>query len=279
MSSDPNLPLRGRIPAFRDIAECDDGRLRPVVTLGLAATDAALNGGLLLASLHEVYAATQADAPAATGFALALACRVKGGQPLVWVRQDYSDLEAGFPNPWGLVEFGLDPSAVIRVCAQDARDALQAGLDATRLAAKGVALIELWGAARSLDLTASRRLALAAKSSGVTVLLVQSAATPQPSAAETRWRVSAALSRALPANAPGNPAFTVSLLRHRSGAAGQEWHVEWNRDAGRFEDGAFARASTQQTGNVPLLSGGMAPVSAGRAGAAGKKGDRLREAG
>ena len=278
MSTDQTLPSRGGRPAFRNIVERDT-RERSVVTLGVATTDAALNGGLLLAALHEVYAATQADAPAATGFALALACRVKGTQPLVWVRQDYSDLEAGFPNPWGLVEFGLDPSAVIRVRAQDARDALQAGLDATRLAARGVALIELWGAARALDLTASRRLALAARSSGVTVLLVQSAAAPQPSAAETRWRVSAALSRALPANAPGNPAFTVSLLRHRSGAAGQEWHVEWNRDAGRFEDGTLARASTHHTGSIPLLSRGVAPVSSSRAGEAGQNGGLLREAG
>ena len=41
-----------------------------------------------------------------------------------------------------------------------------------------------------------------------------------PSAAETRWSVSAAASREREANAPGAPAFDLELLRWRAGPAG-----------------------------------------------------------
>jgi protein ImuA len=223
------------------------------------------------AALHEVYAACEADASVATGFALALARQIRRERPLIWVRQDLLDAEAGFPNPPGLVEFGLDPAGIVRVRARDAQAALQAGLEAARCPSAGVAFIELWGETRALDLTASRRLALAAKTSGVVVLLARSAATPQPSAAETRWRVGAAPSRALPANAPGHPTFAIRLLRDRGGVAGREWRVEWNRDAGCFEDRTDVQAASRQPGGGAPLSRGMVPVSLDRPGAQGQR--------
>eukprot|EP01035_Chromulina_nebulosa_P064639 gene64639-88434_t len=58
------------------------------------------------------------------------------------------------------------------------------------------------------------------------MLLLRVAASPAASAAATRWLVQAAPSRPLAANAPGPPAFTVTLLRHRGGAAGNTWHLE-----------------------------------------------------
>ncbi len=93
-----------------------------------------------------------------------------------------------------------------------------------------------------LDLTASRRLLLAAKQSGVSLLLLRVDAMPMASAAETRWQVTAAPSRALAANAPGAPCFDVKLLRCRSRPAGQSWRLEWDRDRKLFRDAALPDA-------------------------------------
>jgi protein ImuA len=111
-----------------------------------------------------------------------------------------------------------------------------------------------------LDLTASRRLSLAAEKSGVPLLLLRMNAEPVPSAAETRWRVAAAPSHALPGNAPGMPCFDVELLRCRSRPAGQSWRLEWDRDRKLFRDAALPgavvpvplRQQVAETGAEPL---------------------------
>lgn len=205
------------------------------IGLGCPEIDARLGGGLIRAAAHEVFAERGADAVAATGFSLALACRALEGRPLIWVRQERLILEAGAPYPPGLAEIGLDPATVVFLRVRDAKEALQAGVEAGRCAAIGATLMEIWGEPKALDLTASRKLVLAATSSGAPTLIVRAAATPAPSAATTRWRVRALASRAFEANAPGLPAFDISLLRQRGGEAGHDWRVEWNRDRACFE--------------------------------------------
>jgi protein ImuA len=111
-------------------------------------------------------------------------------------------------------------------------------------------LIEPWGNPKALDLAASRRLALAAARSNLPLFMVRAGATPEPSAAMTRWRVRSALSVELEANAPGHPAFGINLLRLRGGASGQTWIVEWDRDLRAFKD-------------LPKVSGGMVPLPVG----------------
>ncbi len=275
MSNEPSRPLRaGRAPSAETSAR--DRAARALASLGQRAAtvhagarsgpaerapgEAFADFAPRRAALHEFYAATEADAAATTGFALAVALAIDRAHPLVWVRRDFQDAEAGLPYPPGLAAFGLDPAAIIRVRARDTRAALQAGLEAARHPSGGVAFIELWGAAPEFDLTASRRLALAAKASGVTVLLARGGASPQPSAAETRWRVRAAPSRALAANTPGHPAFVALLLRHRGGLEGREWSLEWNRDAGRLEAG---RLEAGRVGDGALPDGGRAAPGGG----------------
>lgn len=226
------------------------GQERPpqdaAVLPGPAAPDAAPGAGLARGVLHEVLGPCAADAGAASGFGLALAGQAAAGRPLLWARHDRLDAETGRPYPPGLAALGADPAGLILVRARDAEGALQAGLEGARCAALGAVLIELLGAPRALDRAASRRLALAAGRSGVPVLLLRHAAAPEPNAAVTRWQVRAAPSRPLPANAPGHPALAVTLLRHRGGAGPQDWLVEWNRDARRFD---------------PILPAGGAAVS------------------
>ena len=74
----------------------------------------------------------------------------------------------------------------------DAKALLEGAADAARCPGLGALIVECWGKCPALDLTASRRLALAAEQSGVTLLLLRLEAEPVPSAADTRWAVSAA---------------------------------------------------------------------------------------
>ena len=200
------------------------------VTLDDGGMDAALGGGLKQGTLHEIYGATAGDAAAATGFALGLAARAAAGRPLVWVRQDMVGVEAGAVYAPGLADLGIAPDSVVLVRGRDTEEVLKAGEDAARCRGLGAVLLSPWGDACQLGLTASRRLMLAAAESGVTVLMLRLAATPSPSAAETRWRIASAPSRRFDADAPGFPAFEATLLRQRGGAAGQSWCVEWMRD-------------------------------------------------
>ncbi len=208
------------------------------------------------AALHEFYAAAAADAPAQTCLALAMADR---GRAALWVRQAFLDREFGAPNPLGLVELGIDPGRITLVSAADAPAALQAGLEGARCGALGVVVVELWGEPAVLDLTASRRLALAARASGVRVLMLRAAARPRPSAAETRWEVRAAPSRALPANAPGSPTFDITLLRSRIGLEGRRYRLEWDRDARTLV--AFSPAAGPPAAGTSADPAGGSPLS------------------
>lgn len=203
---------------------------------GAARLDLALGGGLAQGALHEIYAQASLDATAAAGFALALALRAAEGRPILWARQDYAEVEAGGLYGPGLAELGLDPSRLILVQTRDALGVMRAGAEAARCPALGAVVMEPWGEPKALDLTASRRLALAADQSGVTLLMIRAAAAPRPSAAATRWSVRPRLSRPLEADAPGLPAFTLTLLRHRAGLSQQTFDVEWDRDRCAFAD-------------------------------------------
>ncbi|WP_426169890.1 ImuA family protein [Sandarakinorhabdus sp. DWP1-3-1] len=199
---------------------------------GCADVDARLGGGLAPAALHEVFAAREGDEPAAAGFALLLALRSARPGPVIWLREDKARIN-GRPYGLGLADLGLDPARLLLVQAPDTLAVLRAGADAVACAAVATVIIEPWGKATALDLTATRRLALGAARSGVTTLLLRTG-DPPPSAASSRWQVATALSSALPANTPGMPAFDVTLLRHRGGIAGFSTRLEWDRDRRAF---------------------------------------------
>jgi protein ImuA len=208
---------------------------RALLTLGVEATDARLGGGLARGALHEFYAAAAEDSSAAAAFALALAMRgMLRGKPVVWVREKQCTARAGHLYAAGFVELGFDPGDLVLVDAPDTRAVLRAGADIVKCGDVGAVVIEPWGKAPLLDLTASRRLSMAAAMSGVLTLMLRADAEPMPSAAQTRWQVASAPSSSLAANAPGNPAFDITLLRHRGGIAGFETRLEWNRDAKSF---------------------------------------------
>src|SRR5882672_5549977 len=221
--------LRGSIERIEAHA---DGMAPGRVALGHAEADATLQGGLALAAVHEVFAEGRQSA-AATGFIAGLAGlagRAGARRPLVWVRQDFTEIESGALSMSGLAELGLDPRLLVTVRAADVDAALRTAADALACDAVGVVVLEVWGQARQLDLVASRKLTLAAQASGVTGLLLRVAAEPAPSTAETRWIVRAAHSPpATPWSAWGGPVFDAQLVRNRHGPVGR-WIMEWKCD-------------------------------------------------
>src|SRR5882762_8706362 len=214
-----------------------DAHAQNRIALGHAGADATLCGGLARAAVHEVFAEGHQSA-AATGFIAGLAGRVTAHRPLVWVRQDFSEIESGALSASGLVELGLDPRALVTVHAADVDAALRTSADALACDALGAVVLEVWGQPRQLDLVASRKLTLAAQTSGVTALLLRLAAAPLPSTAETRWIVRAAHSPpAAPWHAWGAPVFDAELVRNRHGPVGR-WIMEWKCDECLFSEPA-----------------------------------------
>jgi protein ImuA len=204
------------------------------VALGHLEADATLQGGLALGAVHEVFAEGRQSA-AATGFIAGLAGRVTARRPLVWVRQDFTEIESGALSMSGLAELGLNPRLLVTVRAADVDTALRTAADALVCETLGVVVLEVWGEARQLDLVASRKLTLAAQASRVTGLLLRVAAEPSPSTVETRWIVRAAHSPpAALGGAWGAPVFDAELVRNRHGPVGR-WIMEWKCDECLFE--------------------------------------------
>jgi protein ImuA len=225
------------------------------VATGHPALDAALDGGFARGRVHELFATDAEDGPSASACAAMLALRTVGRRaPIFWLRTDEAERRGGVVHAPGLIELGGDPDSLVLGQAPDTKALLKVAADAARCPGLGALIVEIHGECPALDLTASRRLALAVEQSGVTLLMLRLGAEPMPSAADTRWAVSAAPSGALEANAPGAPTFEIELLRRRSGPAGMRWRLEWNRDRLVFIE--------------PALSGAVVPLPSRRPAAA-----------
>lgn len=208
------------------------------IPLGHAPADAMLGGGIKSGALHEVFALRERCGAAALGFAAGLTLRMAGRRPVFWIRQDYAAL-AGEVFVTGLADLGLDPGRVILMRTPDATGALRAALEALSCAALGAVVVELRGEAKSIDLVASRRLALTSAQSGVTALLLRVAAEIRPSTAETRWAIETGQSS--PSDDWGMPVFDSHLVRNRRGPTGR-WLMEWNADDCLFREPPHPRA-------------------------------------
>jgi protein ImuA len=221
---------------------------------GHEAIDRALGGGLARGRLHELFA-EEADAGSGAGFAVLLGLRANEKRPMLWLRTEKTERREGRLHATGLSGLGLDPASLLLAVLPDEAALLRTAVDAARCSGLGTVAIESWGPMRGLDLTATRRLMLAAEGSGVTLLLLRVAAEPSPSVADTRWRITAAPSIALEADAPGAPMFDLELLRRRAGRPAGPWRVEWDRDRLCFRDAAPSGSPLSRS-VLPLVAGG-----------------------
>ncbi len=196
-----------------------------------------------LGACHEIRAADYRDAPAAQGFSLALAGRIvrETGKPALWVGAAFEAFHAGHAYGGGLAGFGLHADDVIFVYPHTVKETLWAAEEAARSPRIGVVLIELMKPHKLLDLTATRRLQLAAEASGATPILMR-CGEACASAARTRWRVAPAMSAAdeYDAKASGNPRWRVEVERRRAGGRGR-WVLEWNYERRELFEAAAHR--------------------------------------
>jgi protein ImuA len=242
--------LRGALSRL----ETDNGeRLAQRVPLGHAEADEVLKGGLALGALHEVFAREGRQSATATGFVLGLVRRITQNRRFVlWIAQEFAGRETGELAMTGFTELGLDPRFIVVVRAVNAEMALRAAADGLSCNALGAVVTELWGEPKAFDAVASRKLTLAAGTSGVTGLMLRLAADPDVSTAETRWIVQAARSPPTSRTAAwGEPALDAELVRNRHGSTGR-WIMHWNCDDHLFHKTTPALSVVPQTADRPL---------------------------
>lgn len=202
--------------------------------LGTDAIDAALQGGLERGACHEVAPATALHLGAATGFVLGLAKRaLKPGQSVVWIQQDMARLEGGAPFASGYDGFGHSLSKLLIVRAHAKREALWAMEESLRCRAAGIVIAE-FAADSEIDLTASRRLSLAAQEGGGMGLLLRHRVSAQPSACATRWQVETMGGARDGFGGLGSTAFALTLTKNRRGPTAR-WNLCWNHHEAQFE--------------------------------------------
>lgn len=174
--------LRRRIAAL----EAPEGRdLHAVMPFGVVGIDAALPwGGLPQGALHEITAMGGLDDGPTLGFTAFLLGRlaVRQDKPVLWVT-DRDDLYAP-----GLAAFGLTPAHLLVARPGSGLPPHWAMEEGARCRGLAAVVGEVW----ALDGTAARRLQLAARTSGVTVLALNRGAGS--SVVLTRWRIDGAVS-------------------------------------------------------------------------------------
>jgi protein ImuA len=186
--------------------------------------DQTLGDGLPLGCLHEV-AGTAAD-----GFAAMLAAQftTQLNKPVLWC---VDGRQVRHPFAPGLAGMGIATERLTIACCKTPKDMLWAMEEGLK---SGAAALVVGEPSRPLDLTASRRLQLAAGMSGATGLILGHR-NLAPNACTTRWQASA-----IPApdkDAPWGGAWRLELTRSRNGSAGT-WNVIWspNRPTDRSAD-------------------------------------------
>ncbi|WP_343699170.1 damage-inducible protein [Caulobacter sp.] len=199
--------------------EAQDRVTRAVLPFGVASLDARLpGGGLALGALHEVAGGANEALYGAAAARFAAGVVARAGGQVLWCRRQ-ADLFA--PS---LAQVGLAPERVIFADAGDEAGVLAAMEEGLRW--RGLAGVV--GEVGKLSMTASRRLQLAAEKTGSLCIAVRrwkrvadAADLGQPTAAETRWRVSPLPSSPLPPRVPGlgRSRWFLELLRCRAGDA------------------------------------------------------------
>jgi protein ImuA len=176
------------------------------------------DGGLRLGALHEV--AGGGNGAVAALFAAGVAARVPGN--VLWC---LTHRDLFMP---AMVQAGLNQNRLFIAECRDDNGVLESCEEALRCNGFSVVI----GEASRFSLNASRRLQLAAERSGVLSLVIRrwrhqkgAAEFNLPTAALTRWQVSARPSTPLPVPGIGRARWSLELLRCRGGV-GAVFEVE-----------------------------------------------------
>jgi protein ImuA len=187
-------------------------------------------GGLALGALHEIAGGANGalDGAAAALFAAGILARTHG--PVLWC-VSHRDLFAP-----ALAQTGLHPDRVIYAEAGSDKGVLACMEEGLRHGG----LAGVVGEIGRLPMTPSRRLQLAAETSGTIGIAIRRWRRPaeaadfgQPTASTTRWRVSALPASLLPVPGLGRPRWFIELIRAKAGECA-EFEVESCDEEGRI---------------------------------------------
>jgi protein ImuA len=187
-------------------------------------------GGLALGALHEVAGGANGalDGAAAALFSAGILARAHG--PVLWC-VSHRDLFAP-----ALAQAGLHPDRVIYAEAASDKGVLACMEEGLRHGG----LAGVVGEVGRLAMTPSRRLQLAAETSGTIGIAIRRWRRPaeaadfgQPTASNTRWRISALPASPLPVFGVGRPRWFVELIRAKAGECA-EFEVEGCDEEGRI---------------------------------------------
>lgn len=207
-----------KMAALRDqIARMERGRYdgpAPSVTIAPDIDAALPDHGLTLGALHDIVAPSEEGMASALGFCTVVLARTIGA--IIWIERE--------PDAYapGLRPFGLAMARLVYAPAPNTELALWAMEESLRCPEVGGVLLVL-GAAE-MDLTAARRLQLAAEAGGCLGLILRWK-PPSRSVAQTRWRIAP-----LPSIAGGQTIWQVDLQHSRRGRP-QSWWTSWEEDA------------------------------------------------
>jgi protein ImuA len=223
---------------------------RKALSFGLDEIDRVLpGGGLASGALHEVAGGGNGavHGAAAALFAAGIAARTRG--KVLWCLTR-ADLFA--PS---LAQVGLSAARVIFAECGDDKTVLACFEEGLRHQGLGAVVAEV----ARLSMTASRRLQLAAEASGALGIAIrrwrrqtEAADFGQPTAAATRWRVTALPSKPLPVPGVGRARWQLELIRCRAGESA-DFVVEACNAKGRLgvsadlADGSLAAQARRAT--------------------------------
>lgn len=213
----------------------------PSVPLGAMFQNAFPDGEFAGGGVHEFLPAAVLDMGALTGFVCAVLAQIlqrdTGG--VLLAAPAYHLSRDGAFCPLGSGVFGCPPDRFIQVVTPNSKDvlwALEEGLSSSAFAAVIGVLPEN---DRVYDFGASRRLAMRARETGVSALLVRNQChAGGATAAQTRWSVASTPTvaqhwRGARLPGVGAPQWEVSLTKSKMGALGA-WHVGWDHETFSF---------------------------------------------
>ncbi len=211
-------PSAETLAALRAEIACLRAARGNALGFGVAAVDERLaDRGLDGSGLHEVAAASASlnDDAAATLFVAGIAARFASqpGFNVLWAVTAF-DLYAP-----GLEQVGLGPDKLFYAQGRKDVEVLAMAEDALRDGSLACVIAEV----KAADMTATRRLQLAAADGGTPMLLYRRHRSRDrcpltvPSSAMTRWRIGCAASQRLPWAGVGRPRWQVELVRQRNG--------------------------------------------------------------
>jgi protein ImuA len=206
-------------PAIEDLRQriscLEDTQRRFLRTIPIAdpVDDSLPHRGLSAGCIHEIKGTSLANAIA---FSAVLSARLAGDQGnILYIAPDRS------LHPLGLLPYGLKLDRVLYISTRRSQDLTWAVMEALRCSQVSAVIAPLGG----LDLTESRRLQLAAETSGATGFLLGHAASAPIASPITRWKISSAVI-GKSGQRFDEPVWTLDLLYSRGGRPGS-WTLEW----------------------------------------------------